>query len=566
MILFISAIVLTASLAAGINASLRMSRLMEENLGRQAETAALQALKYIDAETFRRITEESGETEEYWALRERLNEIREAAGLVYLYTMRAAERPGGGREYVYVVDGLPRDDEAASAPGDVEPEVTEALLRAFETGEVQHDPVAYYEEYGYIYSAYAPIVDASGSVVGIIGADLDGTEFRNSLNQSYIQTGIVFAVILLLAMFAAWLAVRSVVRPIRRLTAQVVRVGEGDLTVDVTPSGRKDEIGALANAAGGTVAGLRKLIGELKENILQLERSSALLKSLSDESKRISGEVAGTIREAAEASDTQLFRFEETARAMNEVAAGVNRVAEASGDAAERSGLAGQKADQGGEKVLRVISQMETIADSSETIKRVVDQLAERAGEIGKMVGEIRAIAGQTNILALNAGIEAVHAGEHGRGFAVVAGEIRRLAAQTAEFSERIAELVGLIREGTAQAVEAIQGGMAEARTGREAAREAGEAFGEIREEVRRLSEQIEDVSATAEEMASGSEEVTAAVDDVASITRRLARQFAEVSASVGTQIRRVEEVAHEAERLERMAGSLSALVSRFRV
>jgi len=566
MIVFISVIVVVAALGAGTNISLRLAGLVEENMGRQAETAALHATESVDAETFRRITPESGETEEYWAMREILNEIREAAGLQYLYTMRKVERPDGGTEYIYVVDGLPVGDEEASGLGDVEPEVTEALIRAFETGKVQHDPLAYFEDYGYIFSAYAPILDETGAVIGIIGADLDGTAFQKSLNQTYLQASGVLVLILLAAILSTWLVVRSIVRPIRHLTDQVVRIGQGDLTVDIASTDRRDEIGVLAGAAHTMSSELRRLIGELQQSVQRLAQSSAMLKSLSEDSEKMTGDVAATIQEASKAADTQLFRFEESARAMGEVAAGVNRVAEASADVAELSGRAGERAEQGNETVLRVISQMETIADSSLAMKRIVDQLAKRAGKIGQMVGEIGTIASQTNILALNAGIEAVHAGEHGRGFAVVAGEIRRLAAQTADFSAKITELVGQMQDDTNRAAAAIESGMDEARTGQEAAQQAGEAFGSIREEIMKLAEQIEDVSATAEQMASGSQEVTATVDDVSAITRRLSQQFAEVSASAERQLRHVRQVAGEAEQLEQVAGSLSALVNRFRV
>jgi hypothetical protein len=75
-----------------------------------------------------------------------------------------------------------------------------------------------------------------------------------------------------------------------------------------------------------------------------------------------------------------------------------------------------------------------------------VGRLTETMAEIDQIASAISAIADQTNLLALNATIESARAGEAGKGFAVVAGEVKDLAAETAQATQRIRRVVDAVR------------------------------------------------------------------------------------------------------------------------
>ena len=79
------------------------------------------------------------------------------------------------------------------------------------------------------------------------------------------------------------------------------------------------------------------------------------------------------------------------------------------------------------------------------------------AQTIADIASGIERIARQTNLLALNAAIEAARNGEAGREFAVIAREVKMLARQTAEATQKIASRVFEVRRQTSEIVDCIE-------------------------------------------------------------------------------------------------------------
>ncbi len=78
-----------------------------------------------------------------------------------------------------------------------------------------------------------------------------------------------------------------------------------------------------------------------------------------------------------------------------------------------------------------------------ESADQQAQRLSEAAESMRSIVQLIGDITGQINLLALNATIESARAGEAGRGFAVVAAEVKNLANQAKQATDKIEQEIG---------------------------------------------------------------------------------------------------------------------------
>jgi len=108
----------------------------------------------------------------------------------------------------------------------------------------------------------------------------------------------------------------------------------------------------------------------------------------------------------------------------------------------------------------------EAMTKSRETAMSAVDQvsnadaqanrLSEAAQAMRGIVDLINDITGQINLLALNATIESARAGEAGRGFAVVAAEVKNLAGQAKQATDKIGQEIGSLNNISSDVIEGL--------------------------------------------------------------------------------------------------------------
>ena len=410
--------------------------------------------------------------------------------------------------------------------------------------------------------SYAPVPETGWS----LALTVPTAEITGVLSALTTISLVTIVVVMVLAGIAiSWYA-RRIARPIQALEAAAQKIAGGDLSQDRLGISSNDEIGRLAQSFEKMTHNISGLVRQISAKAEHLAASSQELTASAGQSSQASNQIAVSIQEVAAGAAEQINAADEAAATVTELSAGIQQIAANSGSVASRSALVAEKAAAGGEAVNKAIGQMDVIEQTVDNSAAVVAKLGERSKEIGQIVATISGIAGQTNLLALNAAIEAARAGEQGRGFAVVAEEVRKLAEQSEEAAKKIAGLINDTQIDTDKAVEAMQQGTQEVKTGAKVVNAAGATFREITGMVADVNGQIKQISQAIQEMALGSQRIVEAVNRIDALSKKSSGEAQSVSAATEEQLASMEEIATSSEALARLAQDLQAAVARFRL
>jgi methyl-accepting chemotaxis protein len=332
--------------------------------------------------------------------------------------------------------------------------------------------------------------------------------------------GIVTAAILIAAV--AFVAVRSVTRPLKHSLEAVEALAAGDLTRQVAVRSR-DEVGQMA-------AGLNRCADEMRSAIHAINESVKTLTGSAEELTEVSHQLAGSAEETSAEVGVVSVASEQVSKNVQTVATGTEEMSASIKEIAKNATEAAKVAHNA--------------VQVAEKTNATVSRLGESSAEIGQVIKVINSIAEQTNLLALNATIEAARAGEAGKGFAVVANEVKELAKQTGKATEEISQKIHLIQGSTQEAVEAIGS--------------IGKVINQINDISNTIASAVEEQSATTNEM---SRNVAEAAKGVGEITENVAG-VSEAAKSTATG---AAETRTSATELSRMAAELQVLVGQFK-
>ncbi|PLT33190.1 methyl-accepting chemotaxis protein [Bacillus sp. V5-8f] len=564
MIIVFSTVILLSCLIISYLNYRSYSKLVVDTVSLQAKTITEQAVKILDIEKYKEIKIESGKTDYYLQLRSQLNDIREKNGLEFLYTMERSKK-GDGYEYHYMVDGMPIGHKDASNLGDIEEEADKypQLIKAFETGKTQVGEMSVTSGYGALISAYVPIKDDSGEVIGIVGADFNAEHVHSQMERSNQNMIVTTAIILIVSLLITYFYSRLLINPVKRLAKQVELVGKGDLSVEIDLK-RKDEIGLLSSSIQNMIHDLRDIIKGITDNTSKLNQSSDKLLVSSIVAQAASNQINASIQEIAGGTELQFKSTEICASSIGEMTGGIENIASSSMEVSKLADKSLSGAEEGFQLVQNFIKQMEAIHHSVEDSSSTIKTLETTSKDINEIIKVIKDISAQTNLLALNAAIEAARAGEAGKGFAVVTDEVRKLAEQSEKSANHISSLIHRIKEDTQLTVESMEKVISATGEGIQISEGTGRSFESILLLIKNVTLEIQKVSSTSEQILESTKEVTGAIDETAKIAKKTEGNTLQMVNVTEEQEMLVANIASSAQELNHMSQGLNALIRKF--
>ncbi|MSR92078.1 methyl-accepting chemotaxis protein [Inconstantimicrobium porci] len=384
----------------------------------------------------------------------------------------------------------------------------------------------------------------------------------NSLKVYIVSVALIAIAIVSLVIYKS---VGSAVKPVKDISNKIVKMAEGDFTVDIEVKGN-DEISIMAESLQKFITSMRAMLNDIKDiSVQQKEQAQAsdnTSKTLFDASKHQS-----------EAMKNLNIVVSDLAESTGEIAGTATNLAGIVSDTSDNGDKVKVKMNEvvniseAGKKDMSYVSNaIDTIQSSIEQLQLTIDEVGKSTKEINSIVEIIGDIAEQTNLLALNASIEAARAGEAGKGFAVVATEIGNLANSSASSVNDIARIIENINKLVGNVINEVHKSVENVNQSTSLITNSVSTFDKIylninesNKLVNIMLEKVTNVGEAADNMASISEEQAASAEEISATAQEILEHSEKVTK--GSKA-----VAKDADSLSETASTLEEQVGKFKL
>ncbi|MCR5746427.1 MAG: methyl-accepting chemotaxis protein, partial [Lachnospiraceae bacterium] len=424
--------------------------------------------------------------------------------------------------------------------------------------------VTSYTDGGETYQVYYDAVPEVGWKLLIL---MPVSEINEPVVRMTTISAIICVVAIILCIVFIFILASSIAKAIMGVNLFAKELAAGNFTTEKLNSRRKDEIGEMSYALDEMYHSNSEIISHISSEAGNVNDASSTLSAMSEE---LSAEFA-KIKENMEAVNDAMMS---TGAATQEVSASVQEVNDAVEGLAKETIETKKQVAEITERALDIQKKNQAAHDSAIAVTNErraelieANEKAKVVSEISTLADAIAAIASQIDLLSLNASIEAARAGEAGRGFAVVASEINNLATETNTAVEEIKKTIESVQEafsdlssGSNKLLNFVTDTVT---PDYENFVEVGRQYGGDAELFGELAGRIQDMTGS---ISNSMREVNDAVQSIAESTQETASHSADVTGSVDSVAEAVDSVAELATDQQHTAGTLTEIVSHFKL
>ena len=420
-------------------------------------------------------------------------------------------------------------------------------------------------------SAYEP-VSANGTIIAILFTGVSQNSIDNQARAGISRLALWIIVVALLSIAASIVITifiaNSMVKPIRKISAIATEISNANLcvTFDEKDIKRRNEIGDVTRAMSNMAENLRTIVNHITDHSQNTAATAEELTATAQSTNESASSVAESVSAISKQAREQAKEIQVAADNVESTSSLVQNMITELDELSNAIENINSKKNEGKKALYELIRLTNENSKDTANISNVIVETNESAERISKASDMIQSISEQTNLLALNAAIEAARAGESGKGFAVVAEEIRKLAENSAVFTDEIKGIIQDLMTKTRNAVDIIGTVVEKMNEQNENTELTGEKFNEIESAVELSNTIVNKVKESSEKIETSNNTITEVTKNLISIAEQNALTSAEALESVESQVSSIGDISNASENLATIATNLQGEVAEFQI
>lgn len=371
----------------------------------------------------------------------------------------------------------------------------------------------------------------------------------------------------ILAMIVAGLIGYFVVRMMRPLIelSNLMKEGErGNLSVRANFNSR-DEIGQLGNSFNEMMENITLLVRQTNQSAHEVLATSAELSDASKKTALSAKEIAVATEEIAKGASSLAVEAERGNEITQQIGVQMDNVVTANRDMEMAAAEVHKASEQGAGYMTELTDKTNVTEQMTRSMIEKVDKLKESTSSIRKILDVLNGITKQTNILSLNATIEAARAGAAGKGFMVVADEIRKLADQSRQSIDVVAEITDKIQTEIDETVSVLSEAYPIFQEQISSVKEADAIFKQVQEHMNGFVSKLSIATQSIDQLSESQQVLSGAMSNVSAVAEESSATSQEVASLSSEQNSVSEGLVKLAENLEQLSNSLKESLTRFK-